>query len=159
MKPIAGYEDYAVQRDGRVYSYKNESYRVQQLDKDGYKVVDLFSNGKRKNCKVHRLVAQAYIEIPEGATQVNHKDGDKTNNNVDNLEWCNQQHNNIHARDTGLNNSHGENHPLSKLSYEKAVTIRSLNKSGVSYSVLAEKYGVNFGTIGKIVRRERYTRI
>ena len=56
-------------------------------DKDGYLKVQLWKNGKSKNCIVHRLVAQTFIPNPEGKPEVNHIDEDKTNNRVENLEW------------------------------------------------------------------------
>lgn len=72
------------------------------IDKTGYVVVNLNKNGKRKVGKVHRLVAEAFIPNVTNKPQVNHIDGDKTNNNVDNLEWCTNRENQIHAVRTGL---------------------------------------------------------
>lgn len=69
----------------------------------GYHSVILFLNGESKQFKVHRLVATAFIPNPNNLPQVNHKDGDKTNNHVSNLEWCTQSENMTHAFNTGLN--------------------------------------------------------
>lgn len=64
------------------------------LDKNGYFVVSLYKGKKMKLCKVHRLVAEAFIENNAGLPQVNHKDEQKTNNAVSNLEWCDAKYNN-----------------------------------------------------------------
>ena len=62
----------------------------------GYKMVTLSKHGKQKHFPVHRLVAIAYLENPENLPCINHKDENKTNNNSDNLEWCNYQYNNTY---------------------------------------------------------------
>ena len=68
----------------------------------GYKKVELVKNGKKKSYKVHRLVAMAFIDNPENKPEVNHIDGNKINNHVDNLEWVTSSENSIHAYKTGL---------------------------------------------------------
>lgn len=68
----------------------------------GYPIVYLSKDGKQKTITVHRLVALTFIENPLNLPQVNHIDGDKTNNNVSNLEWCDNSYNQIHAHKTGL---------------------------------------------------------
>lgn len=71
-----------------------------------YAMVTL-SNGKLKNCRVHRLVAQMFLPNPEGLPEVNHKDGNKDNNHVDNLEWVTRSANVRHSWITGLSKPHG----------------------------------------------------
>jgi hypothetical protein len=68
----------------------------------GYKIVKLHKNGKQETFYVHRLVCTAFEENPENKPEVNHKDGDKLNNDHRNLEWCTHQENVIHAFQTGL---------------------------------------------------------
>lgn len=106
-KSIPGYEGlYEVSNTGQIRSLDMYvkvgfgAYRLQKgkvlspaKDKYGYLVVSLTYNGKHKTIKVHRLVAQAFIENPDNLPEVNHKDEDKTNNIVENLEWCNHKYN------------------------------------------------------------------
>lgn len=100
-KDIKGYEGkYQVSNKGNV----RNNTKVLHLNTNtyGYKHISLCKCGVSKTCPVHTLVAQAFICNPLNATQINHKDGNKENNNVDNLEWVSQQENNIHAIKTGL---------------------------------------------------------
>lgn len=106
-RPIEGYEGiYEVSSYGRVRSLdryvrcKSKSYRLKKgsilspaKDKNGYLKVVLSCNRKCNTINVHRLVAQAFIPNPDNLPEVNHKDEDKTNNSVDNLEWCNHSYN------------------------------------------------------------------
>ena len=94
--PIKGFEgQYQVSDQGRVKSLKFGKERILKpiRDKDGYLLVNLCKNGEIKQCLVHRLVAQAFIPNPNNLPQVNHRDEDKTNNSVQNLEWCDQKYN------------------------------------------------------------------
>ena len=117
-KPVVGYEGiYEVDNFGRVFSLD----RVKQVDDNGriydkpltgkrmkqhthtkgYKVVSLTKDGKTKTCFVHRIVAEAFIDNPSNLPMINHKDEDRTNNEVDNLEWCDSRYNMMygHARE------------------------------------------------------------
>lgn len=94
---------YSVSTEGRVFSTVSKSYKKGFPDKKGYIRVQMYVAGdKAVTKKMHRLVAQAFIENPDNLPQVNHLDGDKTNNSVSNLEWCDQTKNMAHARENGL---------------------------------------------------------
>ena len=95
FKDIEGYEDYQISNLGNVKSLRFGKEKILKPVKDGkkYLCVVLYKQGKHKMCKVHRLVAQAFIPNPNNYQQVNHKDEDKTNNQVNNLEWCDCQYN------------------------------------------------------------------
>ena len=101
MKKIYG--NYEVYDDGRVYSYYVDRF-INPSDRGGYEIYYLSIEGKVEHILAHRLVATLFIPNPHNLPQVNHKDGNKHNNHVDNLEWCDSYHNNKHARETGLNN-------------------------------------------------------
>lgn len=92
---------YSVSDDGQVRNDKTNRI-LSQRTQQGYKHVGLTVNGKPKSCRVHRLVATAFIENPENKPYVNHIDGCRSNNNVTNLEWCTPQENTQHAVKTGL---------------------------------------------------------
>ena len=94
LKDIKDYEgEYAITRDGRVWSYKSNKFLKPVLDKDGYHKVNLCKDKKMKTFRIHRLVAEAFIPNPKGLPQVNHKDENKSNNCVENLEWCDAKYN------------------------------------------------------------------
>ena len=101
-KIIDEYPNYQVSDLGRVMNKKTG--RVLNLDrrKDGYLQVDLLKDGKKKLFLVHRLVATAFIENPYNKPCVNHIDGCKSNNYVENLEWCSHSENMKHSYRTGL---------------------------------------------------------
>lgn len=111
-KPIKGYEGlYEVSNQGRVKSLGRKTkngfhHRVKilkfSIHTDDYLQVILYKNKKRKTYKVHRLVAENFIENPNEYKEVNHINGNKKNNTVNNLEWCTRKQNMIHAGETGL---------------------------------------------------------
>lgn len=94
--PIKGYGGlYQVSDQGRVRSLKfgKELILKSARDKGGYLMVAICKNGEQKTYRIHRLVAQTFIPNPDNLPEVNHKDEDKTNNSVQNLEWCSSKYN------------------------------------------------------------------
>ena len=102
-KDIEGYEGlYQVSNLGRVKSLKYNKTgreRILKIDKNknGYLYILLYKNNKRKHYRIHRLVANAFIENPNNYPYINHKDECKSNNNVNNLEWCSPKYNINHG--------------------------------------------------------------
>jgi len=96
---------YYVSENGMIRSLVHNILLQPCLDTDEYPQVGIYIDGKRFNRKVHRLVAEAFIPNPDGKPEINHKDGNKLNNNVSNLEWCTNQENIDHAIRTGLRES------------------------------------------------------
>ena len=92
---------YSISNDGQVRNDKTNKILSQSTQQD-YKHVTLNIDGKAKRMKVHRLVAQTFLENPENKPYVNHKDGNRSNNNVSNLEWVTPSENTKHAVKTGL---------------------------------------------------------
>ena len=104
MKDVVGYENiYGVTSCGKVWSYRNECFLKPKCEKNGYLRVQLCKNGEVKMYSLHRLVAQAYIPNPENLPQVNHKDENKANNCLQNLEWCDAKYNTNYG--TGIERS------------------------------------------------------
>jgi hypothetical protein len=96
IKEIKGYNGYFVSNDGVVISKRFNRPLKQYQNKDGYMMCALQKDGKSKQVRVHRLVADAFIPNPDKLPQVNHKDGNKTNNYIDNLEWVDNSRNIMH---------------------------------------------------------------
>ena len=99
---IEEYPDYIITTDGRVFSMKSMKFLTSNIDGHGYLGVTLTNENGSKTKKIHKLVAKAFIANPHHLPQVNHIDGDKTNNNVENLEWCSPSENAKHAYRNGL---------------------------------------------------------
>lgn len=105
-KPIKGYEGlYDVSDEGDVYSHFYKVCLKLKLNNNGYYTVRLSLSGKEKNIPLHRLIALHFIPNPENKPQINHIDGNKLNNKLENLEWCTNQENSRHARRLGLDKS------------------------------------------------------
>ena len=93
-KEIPGYEGlYEVSNKGNIRSLIRNKIIKGFINRGGYRLVGLSKNGIRKKIAVHSLVAQAFIPNLDGLPQVNHKDEDKSNNSVENLEWCDAKYN------------------------------------------------------------------
>ena len=158
-KDIVGYEGkYKVSDDGNVLSVRTGKLLSKIKMKSGYYYVHLCDGVHHtKLCKLHRVVAQAFIPNPNKLPQVNHKNGDKSDNSVDNLEWCDAFHNMQHAINTGLFNVVGEHNPSAKLNYNDVKHIREIYVKGsrkFGTNALAKEYNVSNVLIGKIVRYE-----
>lgn len=104
MKAIKDFEGlYSVTLDGKIYSHLSNRFLKIYNHNHGYNMSTLSKDGKSIQKLVHRIVAEAYIPNPDNLPTVNHKDGNKKNNHVSNLEWMSYLENNIHALETGLN--------------------------------------------------------
>jgi hypothetical protein len=112
----------------------------------GYLRVTLSRGGKRCTFCVHRLVAEAFISNMECKSQVNHKNGVKDDNSVDNLEWVTPKENVRHSIETGLNKCRGELRSKSVLTEQKVVEMRNLRTSGMQYNHIAELFHVSTHT-------------
>lgn len=174
-KDVVGYEGfYKVSNKGRVKSLPRTTktkngklYKVSGKDMSihisnvGYPSVRLTARGESSIHSVHRLVATAFIENPKNKAYVNHKDGIKTNNSLDNLEWSTPVENSLHAWENGLARvAVGEKHASSKLTAEDVRYIRmAASKYGVTRVSLSKEFGVAPQSIGDIVLRKTWKHI
>ena len=151
---------YAVSKDGRIFTFweNHKKWKEQKLRKhrNGY----LRATIHGKDAYVHRLVAEYFCNNPHKYNEVNHIDGDKTNNNAENLEWCTRSQNNKHAFETGLRDyselAEIANCRAAKekkkerrcISFETAEEIRRIK--GKTDREIAKKYGISRGTVWQI---------
>ncbi|WP_297990311.1 NUMOD4 domain-containing protein [uncultured Anoxybacillus sp.] len=104
-KPVKGYEGvYSVSNLGRVRRESTGYILKPSVAKNGYLIVTLWYRNKGKSCYIHRILAEAFLPNPDPKVfrTINHKDGNKLNNDLSNLEWCSYSYNNLHAYKTGL---------------------------------------------------------
>lgn len=161
-KNVEDYDgSYQVSDMGRVASKKLSDKIIlkSSLDSDGYKQVVLSKNNIQKTIKVHRLVALAFIDNPDNLPQINHLDGDKSNNKTDNLEWISISDNISHAFRTGLKVSLKGSQIGNSVLIEKDVkNIRNL-KGKISNKEIAEQYRVSTATVSNILNLKSWRHI
>ena len=140
MKDIKGYEGkYAVTSCGKVWSHINEKFLSPRITKCGYYEVHLCNNGKSKQFRVHRLVAEAYIDNLENKPEVNHKDENKLNNCINNLEWVT----------TKENSNYGTRSQRVSQKKSRSIYCKELNQTFSSMTEAQKQTGVNRGLISR----------
>jgi hypothetical protein len=170
MKYIKGYEGfYSVDRDGLVWSHRRAKYLSPGSGSSGYLSVTITKDGKPKCFSVHRLVAMAFIENPEGKPQVNHKDGNKLNNNVENLEWATCSENMAHAVKIGLHKGgvggffkSGDDPRRrcgKKFTKDQVLDMRNRWGNGESFEDINKTYNVDSSTIRRVCKGQTYRTI
>ena len=160
-KTIEECEDYQISNMGRVKSFKNDKVNGKIMKPykttKGYLQIDLSLDGrKRKNrlhLAIHRLVAKAFIPNPDNLPQVNHKDEDKTNNCVTNLEWCTNEYNSNYG--TGKERS-AEKHRTSIYSIDSNGNIEYFSGVRVAEREMRERYGKK-GNISNVLNGKQKT--
>lgn len=158
---IKGYTHYLIDEKGNIYSLSRNKLLKPIKNKDGYYRVCLCENNVRHYRFVHRLVALQFIPIenPE-LLVVNHKDGNKINNNVDNLEWVTSRENTLHAINMNLWSPCNDNNFNAKLSNEDVYKIRTMYKQGLKISEINKIYNnVTWENIKHIVTYKTFKNI
>ena len=162
--------EYIIKNNGEIISharYHNKNMVMKQhISKDGYKSIGLILNGKTTEHRVHRIVACAFVKNPKNKPFINHIDGNKTNNNYNNLEWCSQKENVFHSINTLKKWSSSEKqrkyaHELGlsrrKLSMEDAKEIRRLHEEeNIGSYRLGKMFGLSKPCIRKIIHYKSY---
>lgn len=171
MENAKEYKEYLVYPDGRIWKPKTTytrsdgvvrsfgakwiQSRIRQTEKGkggGYSYVDLyFEGGKKEFWLVHRLVAKLFVQNPENLPQVNHKDGDRSNNHYSNLEWVSASENQKHAYKVLQRTRR------SKLTEEQQKEICQLRNVGkLPLDTIASIYGICFQTVSEIAKGKRF---
>jgi hypothetical protein len=157
-QPVVGWLQYEVSTGGLVRHAESRKVLGQWLSDQGYRLIRV--NRPRRMLRVHRLVASAFIENPQGKPCVNHIDHDRSNNAVSNLEWCTQRENLLHSSLAGRMQKDywkGKRSPNAILTDDQVVTIRSLYQSGNwSWKRLGEHTGISKRAIGRLLKNETY---
>ena len=157
-KVIPFESNYEVSTYGRVRNTSTQQIKSQRFDKYGYKRVTLYPSGKTYT--IHRLVAETWLPKVVGKPQINHKDFDKANNRLDNLEWCTAKDNCSH-REKFLNPDRlaGDRNPMAKYTVSDVLRIREVYNSGMGYMEISRMLGVPDEPIRRIVKRESWKHI
>ena len=141
---IEGYPNYSVSNLGRVRSKKTGKILKPYKTNRGYLTVGFWSGGKKKRLSIHRLVAQAFLQNPNNLPEVNHINGCKTDNNLNNLEWTSGSGNITHAYQTGLRKA-----KITSLDKEK---ILQLIEKGFTQRAIGKLFNVSHSAVGYIKR-------
>jgi hypothetical protein len=165
-KPVIGFEGrYEVSSLGRIKALARE---IQYSDGRRGRLAEKMIRGSRMNAGyisvtfdsktrrfVHQVVAEAFLGVSEYRQTVNHKDGNKLNNCINNIEWATYKENNDHARRTGLNNQHAEKSNLHKYSDQFIQAVRNVHaRYAPKYEELGEMFGLTGSHARQIVRYE-----
>jgi len=173
-RDVSGFEDcYQISNNGKLKS--KDRMKVNGFGKCSYKGVILkprLYNGyyrftlqrlnKRRQVFIHRLVAEAFITNPENKPEVNHINGIRHDNRVENLEWCTRSENQLHAYKIGLQTPtiiQGERHHKARLSEKDVLEIRRLYEAGVGMTELSKMFNMNRGSIHHIIKRTSWKHI
>jgi len=153
QEKINGYERYLIDKNGRIYDTKRNKYMCQWVDTVGYYQCTLRdSNNKKHYKRVHRLVAETFIPNPDNLPQVNHKDGNKLNNDIRNLEWCTNSENTQHGYNKGLYKYKSRCHAINV--YDKSGNYLKTFKSIRS---MCKELKINRKTVTMILKGEKVT--
>lgn len=164
-KQISDWPHYAVSTHGRIKRLTTVKSGIagailSQFLVCGYPSVNFTDVGRRKSLRVHRLVAEAFLERPEGTTEVNHLDASRSNNHISNLEWVSASGNRKHGYDHGANDAEGERNGHSKLTEHGVREIRlrrPLTKS--AQAELAARHCVSVATVRDVAAKRTWKHI
>lgn len=148
-KEIVGYNGrYVASSDGKIFSIKKSGKKelIGKVTRCGYRMI-ILSNGKKNYYLAHRIIAKLFISNPDNLPTVNHKDGNKLNNDITNLEWASYPSNLKHARDMGLT------HAIINFAIAEEIRMENL-----SHQKIADRYGISKTEVGYIKLNKRWTK-
>lgn len=153
VKPIPGYEKlYGISKCGKIWSYHFTKFLKEFINNHGYVRTSLYKNKEYKGYQVHRLVLLTYVGPSD--LDCNHKNSNKIDNRLENLEYVTRKENIHHAIRAGTNKIIGEKSPCSKLT--EAEVLKILFEETGKYSDIGKKYGVLPETISMIKRGKNW---
>ena len=156
-KEAYGFNNYLCNEKGEIYSLLSAKIMKTHNDKDGYQCLRMtIEKGKAVTVKAHRLIAQTFLPNPENKQYVNHKDGNKKNNAISNLEWCTAKENANHAIKTGLKNDSGTHNTRASCDEEVLKKIRKLISEGKTNTEIEKITGISNGVVSHIRRGTHY---
>lgn len=166
-RTVAGFDSYEVSDLGKVRrkttrrgTYPGNILTARSKTTGGYQRVVLCQDGCRKTISIASLVAHAFIGDRPHAHTINHRDGDKKNNCLINLEYVTQSENVKHAYRTGLiKRRRGEDNPSAKLNEGQVKAIRELSRRGLNNIAIASRYGVDSSMISMIINYKRWSHV
>ena len=146
---------YIATSDGKIFNEKTGKYLRPQSNGQYYKVTLTLDRSKQQQFLLHRIIAECFIPNPMNKKEVNHINGNKYDNRVENLEWVTPSENQIHSVKTNLR-KHGTDLWNGKFTKEQVLEIIKRRQNGESCRKLGEEFGVNATTISAISRGLRY---
>lgn len=153
------YPGYLFSPEGNCFSERQgrNKFRKPQM-RAGYPYFCLLNNGKKTQVHLHRILAELFLEKEPGKTHVNHKNGIRTDNRLENLEWCTHQENRLHACRV-LDKGRGSQNGNSVLNEKQVKEIKKLLASGNSLRSIAKLFGVAKGTISFIKQGKTWSQV
>jgi len=142
--------------NGELFSTRSNKILKPTLGRGGYYEYTPYIDGKKVKLYQHRLVALRFLDNPDKLEVVNHKDGNKTNNKIDNLEWCTQEDNSRHAWSTGLINNSGSSAVKAKFSNSQVISYRNRRAEGEGVTLLAKEAGCAVSTMSEMLNNHTY---
>jgi hypothetical protein len=158
MVRLKNFPSYYINELGQIFSNKTNKIIKGSPSVTGYSRIFLYKNKRRHDKYVHRLVWQTF-RGDVGTLEINHINGIKSDNRLNNLELVTHRENLQHAYDSGLHSSKGETHYNTKLTNHKVKVIKELLLPIFNYTEIGKMYGVNGRVIGKIARGETWRHI
>ena len=161
-RDVKGYEGlYFVNELGEIYSYPKKTRKgvrkmLAQKNNNGYLSIDLCKNGNIKKYSLHRIIALAFLDNIENKEQVNHINGNKHDNRIENLEWSTRSENQKHSIETGLRSAKGEKNSQSKLTEIQVLNIFNDKRT---YNQISKDFNISIGTISDIKRGHTWNHI
>lgn len=144
IKAISGFENYGISSDGKVYNLKTGCERKVRIHpKSGYAFISFYNNGKTKTFMVHRLVGLHFLINPDNKPQINHINGIKSDNRVENLEWVTDSENKKHCYQCGLKDKNVLSKKVMMIDVNNGEVIREFNSANEASRII----GINQGSI------------